>query len=69
MMSDKFYHLGSNVQLHTKSFGTEPYLISIGNNVTCASDVRFINHDVSCFNMARFLGLPEGSLDKPHYTS
>ena len=64
MMSTKFYHCGSNVQLYTKSFGTEPYLISIGNNVTCASNVRFINHDVSCFNIARYLGLPEGSLDK-----
>lgn len=26
-------------------FGSEPYLIEIGNNVTVSSDVSFINHD------------------------
>ena len=28
------------------NFGTEPHLISIGNNVVIATGVRFINHDV-----------------------
>ena len=28
-----------------KVFNTEPYLITLGNNVTIASDVRFITHD------------------------
>lgn len=64
VMRDRFYYLGQNVKLYTRSFGTEPYLISIHSNVTCAANVSFINHDVSCFNMARYLGLPEGSLDK-----
>lgn len=63
-MRDKFYYLGKNVNLYTRNFGTEPYLISIHDNVTCASNVSFVNHDVSCFNVARFLGLPERSLDK-----
>lgn len=64
MMRGKFYHLGKNVELHTSSFGTEPYLISIGNNVTVAAGVKFINHDVSCFNMARYLGITEERVDK-----
>ena len=64
LMRDKFYFCGNNVRLYTNDFGTEPYLIYIGNNVTCAANVHFITHDVSCFNMARFLGLPENSLDK-----
>jgi len=64
MMRDKFYHLGKNVELYTSDFGTEPYLISIGDNVTVAAHARFINHDVSCFNVARYLNLPKERLDK-----
>lgn len=63
-MREKFFYLGENVKLYTWNFGTEPYLISIHDNVTCASDVSFVNHDVSCFNVARYLGLPEMALDK-----
>lgn len=29
------------------NFGSEPYMIQIGNNVTITSGVKFINHDVS----------------------
>ena len=58
------YHLGTNVKLYTNHLGTEPYLISIGNDVTVAADVKFITHDVSVFNMARYLHRPETSLDK-----
>lgn len=39
MMRGKFYHLGKNVELYTLNFGTEPYLISIYDNVICAADV------------------------------
>ncbi|WP_411684365.1 acyltransferase [Acinetobacter indicus] len=28
-----------------KTFGSEPYLISIGNHVTLTGDIRFITHD------------------------
>lgn len=58
------YHLGTNVSLYTNNLGTEPYLISIGNNVTVAADVKFVTHDVSVFNIARYLHRPENSLDK-----
>ena len=30
---------------HARTFGSEPYLIRIGNHVTITSGVRFINHD------------------------
>lgn len=34
--------------LQPYNFGTEPHLISIGNNVHVASEVTFINHDIMC---------------------
>lgn len=64
LMRGKFYYLGKNVKLFTTHFGTEPYLISIHDNVVCAANVKFINHDISCFNMARYLGLYEYTFDK-----
>lgn len=64
LMRDKFYYLGRNVELYTLSFGTEPYLISIHDNVICAAGVEFINHDVSIFNVARYLGMQRGEIDK-----
>lgn len=39
LMRNQFYFLGKNVELYTLSFGTEPYLISIHDNVICAHDV------------------------------
>ena len=53
LMRGKFYYLGKNVELYTLNFGTEPYLISIHDNVICAADVCFLNHDVSVFNVSR----------------
>ena len=64
MMKKHFYHIGENVGLHTSQFGTEPYLISIGDNVTVAAHVKFITHDVSCFNMARYLDIDQKLVDK-----
>ena len=64
MVRPSFYHLGDNVELHTFGFGTEPYLISIDDNVCVAAEVRFITHDVSCFRMAHYLGIPINSVDK-----
>ena len=58
------HHLGSNVSLYTNNLGTEPYLISIGNDVTIAANVNFVTHDVSVFNIARYLHRSETSLDK-----
>lgn len=33
------------IDLSLKTFGSEAYLITIGNNVTISAGVRFINHD------------------------
>lgn len=64
LMRDKFYYLGKNVELYTINFGTEPYLVSIHDNVIVAAGVNFVNHDVSVFNVARLLGLRRGDIDK-----
>lgn len=61
-MKSKCYFMGDNVSLFTSSLGTEPYLLSIHDNVMVAAGVQFITHDVSCFTMSRYLGLPD---DKP----
>lgn len=37
--------IGDNCRIFTTKFGSEPYLIKIGNNVTIADGVRFITHD------------------------
>lgn len=39
--------MGNNCSIYTKHFGTEPFLIEIGNNVTLAQDVKLITHDGS----------------------
>lgn len=36
--------VGCNCSIMSKSFGTEPYLIEIGNHVQIASGVSFVNH-------------------------
>lgn len=44
------YHgvkVGNNSRIYIKDFGTEPFLISIGNNVTVTSGVVFLTHDGS----------------------
>lgn len=42
-----FHQQGSNCFFSTLYFGTEPYLISFGDNVHVASGVRFVTHDVT----------------------
>ncbi|MBN8449609.1 MAG: acyltransferase [Candidatus Accumulibacter sp.] len=37
--------LGSDCRIYTRHFGSEPYLISIGNHVTITQTVRFVTHD------------------------
>ena len=39
--------IGQNCFIYTKHFGTEPFLIEIGDNVTLAADVKLITHDGS----------------------
>ena len=37
--------IGKNCRIYRASFGTEPYLISLGNHVHIGERVRFITHD------------------------
>lgn len=39
--------VGSNCRIYIKEFGSEPWLISIGNNVTITSGVKLLTHDGS----------------------
>lgn len=39
--------IGQNTIVLTKNFGSEPYLVSIGNNCLITDGVRFITHDGS----------------------
>ena len=41
----KGVQIGDNVRILTNMFLTEPYLIRIGNHVTLAGGVTFLNHD------------------------
>lgn len=40
-------NVGENCRIFTKDFGSEPWLITIGNKVTITNGTRFINHDGS----------------------
>lgn len=42
-----FKSIGEHCYLQPWNFGTEPHLISFGNNVHVASGVTFINHDIT----------------------
>ena len=37
--------IGENSHLYSMDFGSEPYLISIGNQCRIAAGVKFITHD------------------------
>ena len=40
-------NFGKNCRFYTRYFGSEPYLISFGNNVIVSDNVKFITHDGS----------------------
>lgn len=42
-----FKSIGEHCYLQPWNFGTEPHLISFGDNVHIASNVTFINHDIT----------------------
>lgn len=44
-----FKNQGEHCFFQPFNFGSEPYLISFGNNVHIATKVTFINHDVTSF--------------------
>ena len=41
-----FYSMGENCYYHPSIITTEPYLVKFGNNVSVASGVKFITHDI-----------------------
>lgn len=43
--------IGVNCRIYTTQFGSEPFLIKIGNKVTITSGVKFITHDGSTWLM------------------
>ena len=49
------YYLGENTRIYSDSFGSEPWLLSIGSDTIVASGVKFIQHDASYYNAYRFL--------------
>lgn len=44
-----FKSQGEHCYLQPWNYGTEPELISLGDNVHVASGVTFVNHDITCF--------------------
>ena len=59
-----FHHQGEHCFFIPFNYGTEPYLISFGNNVHVASGVTFINHDVSSMMFSYMEPLQEKALVK-----
>ena len=47
MLRSKGMEIGENARLFNDPMTSEPYLISIGNNVTISSGTRFVTHDNS----------------------
>ena len=39
------YRVGKNNRIYIRSFGTEPYLVKIGNHCTITAGVKLITHD------------------------
>ena len=58
------YHIGTNTRICNDDFGSEPYMISIGNDVIIASGVKFIEHDASFFNVCRYLKVGSSKWEK-----
>ena len=49
-----FHRQGAHCFFTPSNYGTEPYLLSFGDNVHVASDVRFVTHDVAA-KMFRYM--------------
>lgn len=39
--------IGEGCRIYTSNFGSEPWLIKIGNRVCISNDVTFVNHDLN----------------------
>lgn len=55
VLRKKLAFLGENSRVYSDQFGTEPWLLSIGNNVIVASGVMFIEHDASYYTAYRYM--------------
>lgn len=44
-LKDLGVKIGENCRIQSESFGSEPYLISLGNHVTIGANVRMVTHD------------------------
>ena len=42
-----FHHMGEGCYYHPRKLPSEPMLVSVGDNVWVASNVRFVTHDMS----------------------
>ncbi len=47
------YKIGSNCRIFTELAGAEPYLVSIGNNVSISTNVVFLTHDNSIIKVSK----------------
>ncbi len=62
---DRGLKCGNNVIIErTASFDTEPYLITIGNNVKITSNVRFVTHDGGVYVLRNLMNRKELDLFK-----
>lgn len=50
--------IGEECEIRCSSFGSEPYLVSIGNHVRINSGVRFVTHDGGVWVLRRCSKLP-----------
>ena len=57
-----FNRIGRGCYLGSYNFGTEPFLISFGDNVVLGTGVRFINHDMSAEMISVKVGSKFGGL-------
>ncbi|HNR34369.1 MAG TPA: acyltransferase [Candidatus Hydrogenedentes bacterium] len=46
-LRDMGVQIGERCRIYTAHFGTEPWLIRIGNHVCISNDVTFVNHDLN----------------------
>jgi|SaaInl8_135m_RNA_FD_contig_51_1435805_length_3175_multi_11_in_0_out_0_2 L-malate glycosyltransferase len=44
-LKEKGLKIGLDCRIYTLNFGSEPYLINIGNHTTVSNDVQFVTHD------------------------
>ena len=64
MLRDRGITIGSGCQINKDVlFGTEPYLINIGNNVRITTGVKFITHDGGLW-VPRNMGLVDKKADR-----